>query len=224
MRTAIVIPALNEEQALPGVLRQIPGWVERVVVSDNGSTDGTERVAIHHGAEVVQARPKGYGTAILTGMSHLAADPPEILVILDADGADDPQALSRLVSPIVQDQADMVLSDRTVLAEPGALTQTQRLGNALATFLIRRQTGHRYRDMGPFRAIRWSSLHRLQMRDPTWGWNVEMQMKAVQNGLRILEIPLPYAPRSHGQSKISGSLTGAIRAGTRILLAVHTYR
>lgn len=224
MRTAIVIPALNEAEALPGVLRRIPEWVDRVVVADNGSTDATREVALAHGASVVPAHPKGYGTAILAGMAHLRPDPPDILVVLDADGADDPGQLDRLVHPIAHDTADFVLSDRTALALPGSLTRTQRFGNALATFLIRRQTGHRYRDMGPFRAIRWSALERLGMRDPTWGWNVEMQMKAVQNGLRILEIPLPYSPRSHGHSKISGSLSGAVRAGTRILLAVHTYR
>jgi hypothetical protein len=117
----------------------------------------------------------------------------------------------------------MVLSDRTVIAAPGALTTTQRFGNQFAVFLMGRVTGHTFRDMGPFRAIRWSALQRLHMCDPTWGWNVEMQIKAVHHGLRILEIPLPYRARIRGRSKISGTLLGVARAGSRILWAVHRY-
>ncbi|MBW2255481.1 MAG: glycosyltransferase, partial [Deltaproteobacteria bacterium] len=148
---------------------------------------------------------------------------PDILVILDADHADRPDLLDRLVNPIVEDRADLVLSDRSRTAEPGALTSTQRHGNWLATRLIRLVSGHRYRDMGPFRAIRWTSLQDLEMEDPTWGWNVEMQIKAVRHELRILEIPMPYRPRAAGRSKISGTLGGTVRAGSRILWAVGRY-
>lgn len=223
MRVAVLIPALNEAESLPHVLAELPRDL-RVVVADNGSDDGTADVATAAGAEVVQAHPRGYGTAVLTAMSHVADDPPDIVVILDADHADDPQGIHRLVEPIQHNRADMVLSDRTALAEPGALTALQRFGNGLATFLIARVTGHRYADMGPFRAIRWTSLQSLNMRDPTWGWNVEMQMKALHHGLRVQEIPMPYRLRARGKSKISGSLRGAIRAGFRILWAVHHYR
>lgn len=223
MRIAVVIPALDEELSLPGVLADLPP-VWRVVVVDNGSTDGTGRVARERGAEVVHEPRRGYGTAVRAGIDLLRADPPDCLVIIDADHADRPQLLHRLTDPIRYDRADLVLSDRTWTAAPGALTPHQRFGNWLATSLIARTTGYRYRDMGPFRALRWSSLLDLGLRDPTWGWNVEMQMRAVQHGLRILEIPMPYGTRRAGRSKISGSLRGSVRAGYRILAAVRKYR
>ncbi len=221
-QVAVIVPALDEAPNLPLVLPRIP--CDRVIVVDNGSTDDTARVARELGATVVSEPRRGYGRAVLAGMEALRADPPEVLAILDADGADDPGRLPDLARPILDDRADLVLSDRTRTAAPGALNPAQRFGNRLATALIARSTGHRYRDMGPFRAIRWSSLHTLGMEDPTWGWNVEMQVKAVHHGLRIVEIPLPYAPRAHGRSKISGTVRGVVRAGGRILWAVHRYR
>ncbi len=223
LRVAVLIPALNEAESLPALFAEIPE-VDRIVLIDNGSLDGTADIAANLGAEVIQQSKRGYGNAILSGMALLKVDPPDVVVILDADGADPPGLMSHLLEPIRENRADLVLSDRTDHAEPGSLTRTQRYGNRLATRLIAWQTGYRYRDMGPFRAIRWSSLERLQMCDPTWGWNVEMQMKAVQQGLRITEVPLPYRRRSHGESKISGNLSGALRAGYRILLAVNRYR
>jgi glycosyltransferase involved in cell wall biosynthesis len=223
MRVAVLIPALDEAASLPFVLADLPA-VERVVVVDNGSTDDTAAVARACGADVVVEPRRGYGRAVLAGMAHLRADPPDVVVILDADHADPAERLADLVQPIAEDRADLVQTDRTRTADPGALTFTQRYGNALATILIALTTGHRYRDMGPFRAIRWTSLERLGMEDPTYGWNVEMQTKAVRRGLRILEIPLPYRARSRGVSKISGSLRGAARAGVRILWAVMYYR
>lgn len=223
MRIAVVIPALNEAESLPAVLRDLPP-VDRVIVVDNGSTDDTAHVAARLGAEIVHAPRRGYGTAIQAGINHLWGSPPDVLVILDADHADPPEALQTLIQPIEEGRADLVLSDRTATAEPGALTPVQRFGNGLATRLIHLTSGHRYRDMGPFRAIRWSSLQQLQMEDPTWGWNVEMQLKAVHHGLRILELPLPYRKRARGRSKISGSLRGAMRAGVKIVYAVARYR
>lgn len=222
-RVAVVIPALNEADSLPGVLKALPP-VGRVVVVDNGSTDDTAAVAASGGADVVSEPRRGYGTAVLAGMAHLRPDPPEVLVILDADHSDRPALLTRLVAPILAGEADLVLSDRSHTAAPRALTRPQRFGNAFATALMRGVTGHRYADMGPFRAIRWTSLEALEMEDPTWGWNVEMQLKAVRRGLRIRELPLPYGARRAGQSKISGDLRGAARAGTKILWAVRRYR
>lgn len=221
-RVYVVIPALNEAESLPGVLRSLPK-VDRCVVVDNGSTDGTASVARAHGAEVVTATRRGYGTAVQAGMAHFRDDPPDVLVILDADHADPPEALPRLVQPILDDEADLVQSDRTSTADPGAMTFVQRFGNRLATELIAAQTGFRYRDMGPFRAIRWSSLEQLHMEDPSWGWNVEMQLKAIKRGLRIREIALPYHRREKGESKISGNIRGAARAGARILWALAKY-
>ncbi len=217
-----MIPALNEAASLPAVLRDLPP-VHRVVVVDNGSTDDTAHVASAHGAQVVVEPRRGYGTAVLAGMAAMQADPPSVLVILDADHADLPELLGRLVQPIADDQADIVLSDRSRTAERGSLTLTQRLGNGLATRLIHRVCGHRYADMGPFRAIRWRALMEMHMEDPTWGWNVEMQLKSVHHGMRILEIRTPYRRRYGGRSKISGSLRGAARAGARILRAVWRY-
>ena len=221
-RVAVVIPALNEEDALPGVLAALPA-VGRVVVVDTGSTDRTAEVAASLGAQVVNERKRGYGSAILAGMSALEEEPPDVLVILDADHADRPELLSRLAAPILAGDADLVLSDRSRTAAPGALTVPQRFGNRFATTLMWGVTGHRYADMGPFRAIRWTSLLALHMEDPTWGWNVEMQLKAVRRGLRIREIRVPYGARRAGQSKISGDLRGAARAGARIVWAVGRY-
>lgn len=223
MRVAVVVPALNEAESLPSVLADLPE-VHRLVVVDNGSTDGTATVARRHGAEVVFAPRQGYGTAVQAGMNHLRANPPDILVILDADHADPAHRIGDLTGPIVAGVADLVLSDRSETAEVGALTFPQRFGNQLATSLIGAVTGTRFRDLGPFRAVGWDAIERLRMEDPTWGWNVEMQIKAVKYGLRILEIPMPYRARAKGRSKISGSLHGAARAGVKILWAVNHYR
>lgn len=216
----VVIPALDEEQSLPHVLADLPK-VGHVVVVDNGSTDRTAEVAAAHGAEVIQA-PRGYGSACLAGITHAEAIQPQVLVILDGDYSDYPEQLPLLVDPILDNLADMVLGDRTVQAQPGALLPHQRLGNTLATFLIHKVTGHRYADMGPFRAIRFSALLSLNMEDPNFGWNVEMQMKAIYGGLRVTEVPVRYRPRI-GHSKISSTVRGSLTAGAVILKSVWRY-
>lgn len=223
-RIAVIVPALDEEASLPGVLADLPAWVDRVIVVDNGSRDATAEVAVREGAELVRAPRRGYGTAVQAGLLRLADAPPDIVLVLDADHADHPELAHRLVDPVVDGVADLVMIDRTLHAEPAALTFPQRFGNALAVRLIGATVGVRTHDMGPFRAIRYDRLVALAMEDPTWGWNVEMQMKAVHHGLRILEVPLPYRRRTKGRSKISGSLVGAARAGVRILAAVRRYR
>ncbi|MCB9760400.1 MAG: glycosyltransferase family 2 protein [Alphaproteobacteria bacterium] len=225
MRVAVLIPALNEEQALPGVLQDLARVHDgRVVVVDNGSTDRTAEVARAHGAEVVHQPTRGYGSACLAGLGHLRADPPDVVVILDADHSDDPAEMASLLAPLQADAADMVLGERRTRAEPGALTWPQRVGNRVATAGIRAFTGHRYRDMGPFRAVRWAALERLEMQDPAFGWNVEMQMKAARAGLRVLEVPVSYRDRQAGDSKISGTVRGTIKAGTGMLRACWRYR
>ena len=220
---AVVIPALNEEQSLPLVLAELPAGLGAVIVADNGSTDETAAVARAAGAEVVSVPQRGYGSACLAGIAAAARHAPEVLVILDGDHSDYPAELPLLVTPILAGEADLVLGDRTARAEPGSLTPQQLWGNRLATHLIRRFTGFTYRDMGPFRAVRFARLLELQMEDPTWGWNVEMQMKAVQQGLRIQEVAVGYRPRI-GTSKISGTLSGVVRAGAKILWATGRYR
>jgi len=222
-RIAVVIPALDEAESLPGVLADLPP-VDRVLVVDNGSTDGTSEVARVGGAEVLHEPRRGYGSAVQCGIRALVGDEPDVLVILDADHADRPDLLHRLVDPILADEADLVLSERTATAEPGAMTPAQRYGNRLATRLMSLASGYAFRDLGPFRAIRWSSLVALGMVDATWGWNVEMGLKAVRHDLRILEVPMPYRRRHAGRSKISGTVRGTVRAGARILWAVARYR
>jgi glycosyltransferase involved in cell wall biosynthesis len=221
-RVAVVIPALDEEQSLPRVLADLPP-VGRVVVVDNGSRDQTAARAAEGGATVVSEPRRGYGSACQAGIRRALLDDPEVIVILDADHSDDATLLPALVAPILEGRADLVLGDRTRLAAPGALLPHQRQGNRLATFLIARVTGHRYRDMGPFRAIRAASLVALALEDPNYGWNVEMQIKAVRQGLRILEIEVPYRPRI-GVSKISGTVRGTARAGAKILWSTWRHR
>lgn len=224
MDVAVILPALNEAETLPGVLRRLPRGYTTIVV-DNGSTDRTAELAREGGAVVVAAPSKGYGSACLAGLSwvenHGGA---EVIVILDADGADDPALLPTFVDRIVADEVDLVLSTRTQGgAEPGALTAVQRVGNRVQCEVINRRWGLQLTDMGPMRAIRGSSLRELRMEDATWGWNVEMACKAARAGLRIVEVPVSYRRRQGGESKISGSVRGATRAGGRILWALWRY-
>jgi len=217
---AVLIPALDEAEALPRVLTEVPeDLVARVVVVDNGSTDATAAVARRHGAEVVTEPRRGYGTACQAGLEHLSVAPPDVVVILDADHSDFPEETGEIVAPILADEADLVCGSRVERAEPGALPAHVRWGNALATGLIRLLHGHRYTDMGPFRAVRWEALERLEMGDPTYGWNAEMQVKAVQRGLRVREVPVRYRRRI-GTSKISGTIKGTVLAGGLILWTV----
>lgn len=219
VRIAVVIPALNEEQALPKVLAEIPGeLVERVVVVDNGSTDQTMAVARAGGAEPISEPRRGYGSACLAGLEHLRrSGAPEIVVFLDADYSDHPAEMQDLISPIVMDEADLVIGSRVLgNAAPGALLPQARYGNLLATTLIRWRWGVEFSDLGPFRAIRWSALESLRMREINYGWTVEMQVKAARQGLRCEEIPVSYRKRV-GRSKITGTVRGTVGAGTRIL-------
>jgi glycosyltransferase involved in cell wall biosynthesis len=214
----VVIPALNEEQALPQVLAEIPsGEVRRVVVADNGSTDRTAEVAEQTGAEVVREPERGYGAACLRALSHMAEDPPDIVVFLDGDGGDHPEELRTLVAPIERDEADLVIGSRTLgKRERGSLTPQQLAGNAIACAALRLMYGVRYTDLGPFRAIRWSSLERLGMVDRNFGWTVEMQIKAAKLDLRTREVPVSYRHRRAGRSKVSGTIRGTLGASAKI--------
>jgi len=217
----LIIPALNEARALRQVLEDVPPGVFReIIVVDNGSTDNTAKIARSAGARVVVEQRRGYGSACLAGISAL---PPEadVVVFMDADGSDLPSDAGALIEPIVQDEADLVIGSRELgTAEPGSLSPHQRLGNRLAVWLVSLLYGRQYTDLGPFRAIRRSALERLGMRDTNFGWTIEMQVKAVQRGLRIAEAPVAYRKRQAGQSKISGSLLGSAAAGAKILWTV----
>jgi len=222
IEVAVIIPALNEAESLPLVLDELPP-VDTVIVVDNGSTDNTADLARDCGATVVSEPKRGYGNACLAGIAALGDELPDVIVFLDADHSDHPEELALLVNPILNDDADFVLGERVSLAQPGSLMPQQRAGNMLATQLIQHFTGFTYKDMGPFRAIRGDALREMRMQDRTWGWNVEMQMKAIQADLRVQEVPVNYRPRI-GQSKISGTVSGTIRAGARILWATWHYR
>jgi glycosyltransferase involved in cell wall biosynthesis len=213
-----VVPALDEAAAIGGVIDSLPrGLIRRVVVCDNGSRDGTGDVARARGATVVREERRGYGSACLAALAVMRRDPPEAVLFLDADGSDDPRDAASLLAPIAQGRADLVIGSRTTgRREAGSLTPQARFGNWLATGLIHRFYGTRWTDLGPFRAVRWSALERLAMRDPDFGWTVEMQVKAARAKLRSVEVPVSYRRRI-GRSKISGTLSGASRAGAKIL-------
>lgn len=224
MRVDVVIPALNEEEALPHVLRAIPREsVRRVVVADNGSTDRTAEVARAHGAEVVREPERGYGAACLAALATLAADPPDVVVFLDGDHSDHPEELPSLVAPIVRGEAELVIGSRARgEAERGSLTPQQRVGNAIACVALLALYGARYTDLGPFRAIRWTALESLGMVDRNYGWTVEMQIKAARRGLRHAEIPVRYRRRI-GVSKVSGTVRGTLGASAKILFLLGRY-
>lgn len=223
-RIALVIPALNEEQALAKLLDELPpSLFARVIVVDNGSTDATVAVARRGGAEVVEEPRRGYGRACLAGLARLGPD-TDIVVFMDADGSDVPAEAARLIEPIFRGEADLVIGSRALGgAEPGSLRWAQRWGNRLAVGLIRLFYGFRYTDLGPFRAIRWRSLQTLDMRDTNFGWTVEMQVKALQRGLRVAERPVSYRVRI-GKSKISGTVGGTVKAGIKILWTIARLR
>ncbi|MHC5040617.1 MAG: TIGR04282 family arsenosugar biosynthesis glycosyltransferase, partial [Planctomycetota bacterium] len=215
---AAVIPALNEEASIAKVLGAIPPWVDDVVVVDNGSSDGTAEEAGKRGARVVAESRRGYGTACLKGIAALAD--PDVVVFLDADFSDDPSEMARVVDPILDGRAELVVGSRTRgKREAGALTPQARFGNALAVRLIRFFWRVRFTDLGPFRAVSFRALERLGMADPDFGWTVEMQIKAARTGLRILEVPVSYRRRV-GVSKISGTLRGVVGAGWKILSTI----
>lgn len=219
-RVALLMPALDEERALPGILERVPvGVVDRVVVVDNGSTDATARVADAGGAEVVGEGRRGYGAACLAGIRHLrhVGSPPDVLVFMDADGSDDPSEIGRLVAPIASGEADLVLGVRRgVGGDVGTILPHARLGNRIVLGLTRLLFGRSFRDLPPFRAVRFPALLDLGMDDRDWGWTLQMQLRAVRAGLRTVEVEVAHRRRTEGVSKISGSLTMSLRVGAKM--------
>lgn len=219
-RVALILPALNEEQSIGRVLEELPaGLFQQVIVVDNGSEDRTAEIAARHGAQVIREPRRGYGQACLAGLLALMPD-SEVVVFMDADASDVPAEAHQLIKPIVAGEADLVIGSRVLGAvERGALAPQQRFGNWLATRLIRHLYGFRFTDLGPFRAIRASSLRELGMQDRDYGWTVEMQVRALKKGLRLCEVPVSYRRRI-GRSKISGTLRGSVLAGIKILWTI----
>ncbi|GAB2968515.1 glycosyltransferase family 2 protein [Hymenobacter coalescens] len=224
----VIIPAHNEGRSIGPVLADIPwAWVREVIVVDNASTDDTAAAARAGGATVLREDRPGYGYACLRGMAHCYARPateqPAIIVFLDGDYSDYPEQLPELVRPILNDGVELVIGSRALgQREPGAMLPQQIFGNWLATTLLRQLYGARFTDLGPFRAIRAEALRRLDMQDQTYGWTVEMQLKAARLGLRSTEVPVRYRRRI-GFSKISGTVKGTLGAGYKILWTIFRY-
>lgn len=223
-RVAVIIPVFNEAASLPLVLADLPrDLVDRVIVVDNASTDGSADVARAHGAEVVHQPQRGYGAACLAGIAALRAD-DDLVVFLDGDYSDYPADLRDLLPPVRDGEVDLVLGTRMQNAESRrALLPQARFGNQLAAFLMRLLFGIRCSDLGPFRVIRHDALRRLGMTDQDFGWTVEMQLRAHLRGLRVRELPVRYRKRI-GDSKITGTLSGTLRAGYKILKTIFVYR
>lgn len=224
----VLIPAYNEVTSLPRVLDALPP-VGKVIVANNNSTDATAQVARDHGAHVVTELQRGYGAACLKAMAELehlietTELTPKIVVFLDGDFSDHPEELPLLLAPIRSGNADLVIGSRLAgKMEKGAMPPQSVYGNKLACFLMRILFGANYTDLGPFRAIRFDALKQLQMVDRNFGWTVEMQIKAVKQKLRITEVPVSYRKRI-GVSKISGTVSGTIRAGYKILYLIARY-
>ncbi len=218
MITAAIIPVLYEQGAIGPTIDKLPrSDVQRIIVVDGGSQDDTVAEARAHDAEVIIERRRGYGQACATGAARARELGADIALFLDGDGADAGEAAAQLIAPVRDDQADLVLASRTLgQRDPGSMGLHQVLAGHLIGAAVGLLSGVRYTDMCAFRAIRLDTLDSLGMQEMTYGWNLEMQMRAARSGLRIREIPLPYHNRIAGKSKVAGNLRGTFRAGTRI--------
>ena len=220
----VIIPAYNEEDSIAKVINDIPTIVDEIIVISNNSTDKTEENAANAGATVLKESKRGYGYACLKGMDYIASTSlsdqekkPTIVVFLDGDYSDYPEQLTELVAPIINNNIDLVIGSRVKeLREAGSMTPQQVFGNWLATFLMNIFFGAKFTDLGPFRAIKYQNLLQLKMEDKTYGWTVEMQLKAIKQHFSYKEVPMKYRNRI-GISKVSGTLKGSILAGVKIL-------
>lgn len=225
-RCTVIIPAFNEENGVGQVIQEIPkDLVQEIIVVNNASTDDTEKIAQQNGATVLREPTPGYGRACLKGIDYLRKSEasPDIVIFLDADHSDYPEEMLTLIQPILDDRADLVIGSRALgNKEQGSMTPQQIFGNWLATLLLRILYNVRFTDLGPFRAIRFDKLIALDMQDKTYGWTVEMQLKAAKLGFRCVEVPVRYRRRV-GFSKISGTVKGTVMAGYKILFTIFKY-
>jgi len=221
----VIIPVFNEADSIGKVIQDIPNTVSEIVVVNNGSTDATVEVATKAGVTVLSEERRGYGYACLKGIDYLSKNrqPPDIVVFLDGDYSDYPEQLNSIVAPIIEEDVDLVIGARVKeLREAGAMTKPQIFGNWLATRLMRLFFGSRFTDLGPFRAIKYQKLMALSMEDKTYGWTVEMQLKALKRKYTYKEVAVKYRNRI-GVSKVSGTVKGAIFAGVKILSWIFKY-
>jgi glycosyltransferase involved in cell wall biosynthesis len=221
----VIIPAYNEQDSIANVVNDIPKIVDEIIVISNNSTDNTEINAKNAGATVLSENKKGYGFACLKGLHYISTQDikSEIIVFLDGDYSDYPEQLTEIIEPIINDNIDFVVGARVKeLREVGSMTPQQVFGNWLATFLMKIFFGARFTDLGPFRAIKYDKLLALRMQDKTYGWTVEMQLKALKQKLSYLEVPMKYRNRI-GVSKVSGTVKGTIFAGIKILGWIFKY-
>lgn len=221
----VIIPAYNEEKAIANVIRDIPNCVSEIIVISNNSTDNTIIVAQNAGATVLSENRKGYGYACLKGLEYISKQEikPDIIVFLDGDYSDYPEELTKLIAPIVNDNIDFVIGARVArLREKNSMTPQQVFGNWLATFLMKILFKATFTDLGPFRAIKYDKLLALNMEDKTYGWTVEMQLKALKQKMSYVEIPVRYKNRI-GVSKISGTVKGTFMAGIKIIGWIFKY-
>jgi len=221
---SVIIPAFNEEKSLPKVINDIPSnLVQEIIIVNNASTDTTASVARQHGCRVIDELKKGYGRACLTGIDALNPQ-TDIVVFLDGDHSDHAEQMCRLITPITNECYDFIIGSRALgKREKGAMTPQAFYGNKLACFLMKLFWNVTYTDLGPFRAITFKALKKLQMIDEDFGWTIEMQIKAVEKNLKIMEVPVDYRKRI-GKSKISGTIKGTILAGEKILRTIFKYK
>ncbi|TDD95539.1 glycosyltransferase family 2 protein [Flavobacterium cellulosilyticum] len=221
----VIIPAYNEEKAIANVIREIPKIVSEIIIVNNNSTDNTAIIAFENGATVLFENRKGYGFACLKGMEYISRQiiKPDIIVFLDGDYSDFPEELTKIIAPILDQNVDFVVGTRdSNLRESGSMTPQQVFGNRLATFLMKLFFNSKFTDLGPFRAIKYSTLLDLKMQDKTYGWTVEMQLKVLKKRISYMEIPVRYKNRI-GVSKVSGTVKGTIMAGIKIIGWIFKY-
>ncbi len=219
-RIVVIIPAFNEEESLPKVIADIPKFVDEIIVVNNGSSDKTEEVAKSLGVTVLNEHERGYGAACLKAIEHIKNKQIDIVVFLDGDYSDHPQEMDLIVEPIINNEVDLVIGSRMLgNREKGAMLPQAVFGNWLSAFLIKLFWNYNFTDLGPFRAIKYSSLLKLKMQDRNFGWTVEMQIKAAKLKMKCIEIPVSYRKRI-GKSKVTGTIRGTVQASVKILYLI----